>query len=126
MASQKRAMCGICVADQSVYSSCGGQVLRDDAARLDRVRDQALLAVALLDGDGRAAEDALDVAALELPGEAVVGAELLVEDRGAVLERLLRVDHGAGSGSYSTSTSSAASLACARVSARTTATPSPW
>ena len=31
---------------------------------------------------------------LELPGEAVVRAEVLVEDRRAVGERLLRVDHG--------------------------------
>ena len=71
-----------------------GLVGRDHAARLDRVRDQALLAVALLHGHGRVAEDALDVAALELPGEAVVRAEVVVEDRRAVGERLLGVDHG--------------------------------
>ena len=92
MASQKRAMCGICVADQSVYSSWAGRYCADHAPRLDRVRDQPLLAVALLDGDRRRVEDGVGAVARELPGVAVVRAELLVDDRRAVLERFLGVD----------------------------------
>ena len=86
-------MCGICVADQSVYSSVAGRYcamtprgsIAFGISRCWRKRSLTVTAPS---------EDALDVAALELPGEAVVRAEVVVEDRRAVGERLLGVDHG--------------------------------
>ncbi len=92
MESQKRAMCGTCVADQSVYSSCASRYCDEHAPRLYRVGDEPLLAVALLHRDGRLREDAVGVVRLQRPGVAAVRPELLVDDRSAVRERGLRVD----------------------------------
>ena len=71
-----------------------GNRLDDHAARLDRVRDQPLLAVALADGHVGLGEQPVDVARGEVPRVAAVGAELLVHERRALLERGLGVDHG--------------------------------
>src|SRR5205814_2038326 len=61
-------------------------VLRQDAARLDRDRDQALLDQALLDGDVGLLEGGLDVTGGELHVIREVAAELLVEDGSARLD----------------------------------------
>ena len=66
-----------------------GHRLHEHAARLDRVRDQPLLAVALLDGDVRLGEQPVDLAGVERPVVAAVRAELLVDERRALLERRL-------------------------------------
>ena len=70
----------------------GGERLHQHAARLDRVRDQPLLAVALLDRDLRVRELLVHFARSELPRVAAVRAEVVVEDRRAILERPLRID----------------------------------
>ena len=66
---------------------------RDEhGARLDRVRDQPVLAIALLDRDGGLGEQPVDLARVELPRVAAVRAELLVDERRALCERRLGVD----------------------------------
>jgi hypothetical protein len=82
-------MCGICVADHIVSSPVAGN---DHAARLDRVRDQALLAVAALDRHLGARELIVDLAGRELPRVAVVRTELFVHERRALVERTLCID----------------------------------
>ena len=57
-------MCGACVDDDDRDLAGERRDLADDAARLHRGRDQPLLAVALLDDDGRLGEDAVGLAAL--------------------------------------------------------------
>ncbi len=68
--------------------------LHEHAAGLDRVRDQPLLAVALAHGDGRLGEQPVDLAGLHRPRVRDVRAELVVQDRGAVLRRLDHVRDG--------------------------------
>ena len=77
-------MCGTCVDDQSVNSPVRGDRLHEHAARLDRVRDQPVLAVALAHGDGRLREQPVDLAGVERPRVAAVRAELVVDERRAV------------------------------------------
>ena len=91
--SVTRAMCGTCVVDHIVNSPFAGSGCTNTAARLDRVRDQAVLAVALRHGHVRLGEQPLDLARLELPRVAAVRPELLVHERRAVGERGLDVDH---------------------------------
>jgi hypothetical protein len=67
----------------------GGDRRHHHATRLDRVGDQARVVVALLHHHRCLVEDPVHVAVLEPPGVHPVGAEALVEERGAVGERLL-------------------------------------
>ena len=83
-------MCGICVADQSVTSPVGPD-LREHAARLDRVRDETRLEVAPCHDDVRRVDRRLHAVGLELPDVALVRAEVLVDERRPVLERLRHV-----------------------------------
>ena len=69
-----------------------GERLHDQAAGLHRVRDQPLLPVTLLDRNFRIRELFLDLAGGEVPRVAAVRAEVVVDDRCAVLERALRID----------------------------------
>ena len=68
--------------------------LREDAARLHRVRDQPWLEVAARDDDVGRVDRRLDVVRLELPDVALVRPEVRVDERRAVLERLLDVRDG--------------------------------
>ena len=70
-----------------------GDGLHDHAARLDRVRDQPVLVVALLHRHRRLGEQPLGLSRLELPRVAVVRAQVVVQDRGVVAERSLDVAH---------------------------------
>ncbi len=97
--SVTRAMCGTCVVDHIVNSPVAGIGVHEDRARLDRVRDQPVLAVALLHRDVGLGEQALDLAGLERPRVAAVRAELLVDERRAVGERRLGVRRRPASGS---------------------------
>ena len=92
--SVTRAMCGTCVVDQSVNSPVAGTGVHEHRARLDRVRDQPVLAVALADRDGGLGEEPVDLAGLERPRVAAVRPELLVDERRTVGERRLDVDDG--------------------------------
>ena len=65
--------------------------LHHDPSRLHRVRDQTRVVVALLDRRGRVRERCVDFSGLELPDVADVGAELVVDQRCAVLRRRLDV-----------------------------------
>ena len=67
--------------------------LREARARLDRVRDQPVLAEAATDGRGRLGEQLVHLAGVELPGVAAVRAELVVDQRGTLGEGGLRIDH---------------------------------
>ena len=72
-----------------------GKRLHEHPARLDRVRDQALVAVALRDDDGRLSERLLDVAGGHCPRVAAVRLEVVMDERGVGRERRLGVDdHG--------------------------------
>ena len=62
--------------------------LHEDAPRLDRVRDQPLLAVVLLHGDRRLGEEPVDLARLQRPGVRAVLLVLVVDERGRVAHRL--------------------------------------
>jgi hypothetical protein len=66
--------------------------LGEEAARLDRRARRAVVDDPLLDDHVGVAEGGLDVPTAERPLEHRVGAELVVDDRRAVLERLLGVD----------------------------------
>ena len=70
----------------------GGERLDEEAARLDRVRDQPLLAISLLHGDVRAGELLVHLAGRQRPRVAAVGAELLVHEGRTLLERELGID----------------------------------
>ena len=65
--------------------------LDEDAARLDRVRDQAGLLVPLLDGDVGFVEEPIDFARRQLPRVGEVRSEVVVDDRSALREGLLDV-----------------------------------
>ena len=65
--------------------------LREHAARLDRIRDQPRLDVAPGDDDVSRIDRRLHVVRLELPDVALVRLELGVDERRAVVERLLDV-----------------------------------
>jgi hypothetical protein len=64
----------------------------DRTARFNRAASRPLLDEAALDEDLGLGEPGVDVAAADRPLVRLVGAELLPDERGAVLERLLRVD----------------------------------
>jgi hypothetical protein len=72
----------------------GGDGHDEDAARLDRGRDQAVLAVALRHSHGRFRKRLVDVAGRERPLEAAVRVELVVNERRAVGKRFGDVGHG--------------------------------
>jgi hypothetical protein len=72
----------------------GGTWLRDDAARLHGTAKDPLLAEGPRDHDFCFREELIDVAAVgEAEGEAAVGPELGMDERGTVLERRLHLDH---------------------------------
>jgi hypothetical protein len=68
--------------------------LHDHSARLNRIRNQALLSVALLDGDIGVRELLLDLTGGQRPRVAAVRAEVIVNDGSAVFECALGVDDG--------------------------------
>ena len=68
--------------------------LGDRAARLDRRARGAVVHEAVLHRDVSLGEAGVDVAASDRPLVRLVGAELLPDERRAVLERRLRVHHG--------------------------------
>ena len=88
-----RMMCGACVEVKTVMSPVAG-TRRTSTARLDRRRDQPLLAVALLDRDRSVREHLVDLARGERPRVAAVARDLVVDERRSGLERLLDVGHG--------------------------------
>ena len=71
----------------------GREGLDKHAARLDRVRDQPLLAIPLPHDDVRSFELLVDRSSRKRPRVAPVRAELLVDERRALRERELGIDH---------------------------------
>ena len=91
-ARNSRRKCGTWVLEVSVRRSRA--VVREDAARLDRRARRAVVDHAALDDHVGGGEAGLEVAAAERPLVALVRAELLVDERRAVVERRLDVgDH---------------------------------